>query len=248
MHKRSTRIVLGALILLTMTATSVPVTYSVQIAEAEVYEYKWQIKPGGDWWGIFQDGKGGYSLQPTRVSAVPDPDMANEPQKAPRKICVPGGKHGTFVFRGLMAAAAGPLKSVKLEEYPAPLAPGETFELRCDDDTPETRLRLLAAGRSVVTQDGKNTWRSIEDYELWLHRGSGEGATRQLLIKNTEVLQDEEASLRWAGDLDRDGQLDLIYNLGGHYTENRLALYLSSAAKPGELVGLVARWDGSCGC
>lgn len=248
MFKQSAHFILAALILIAMTATTAPVTYSVQIAEAEVYEYKWQVKSGGDWWGIFPDGKGGYTLQPTRVSAVTDPEEVIAGEKAPRKICVPGGKHGTFVFRGLMSAAAGSLKTVKLEEYPAPLEPGETFKLRCDGDSTETRLQLLAAGRPVVTQDGKNTWRRIDDYELWLQRGSGDGATRQLLIKDPEVSVDECASLRWAGDLDRDGQLDLIYNLGGHYTETRLALYLSSAAKPGELVGLVARWDGSCGC
>lgn len=68
------------------------------------------------------------------------------------------------------------------------------------------------------------------------------------MFKESEDFGDRNCNLRWAGDLDRDGQLDLIYNLAGHYTETRLALYLSSAAKPGELVGLVARWDGSCGC
>lgn len=248
MFKQFLHGIFGALILLAMPATSAPVTYTVQIAEAELFEYESQIKPGGDWWGIFRDGKGGYALRPTRVSAVPDLEDADDPEKAPRKICVPGGDHGTFVFRGLMAAAAGPLKTVKLAEYPAPLGPGESFELRCDGDSPETRMRLLVAGRPVITYDGKHIWRRVEDYELWLQRGSGEGAQRQLLFKNTEVFQTEEASLRWAGDLDRDGQLDLIYNLGGHYTETRLALFLSSAAKPGELVGLVARWDGSCGC
>jgi hypothetical protein len=248
MLNRRRQIHCTALALILAAATSIHAEGSVQIAASELYEYEWQIKPGGDWWGIFPDGKGGYTLQPTRVSAVPDPDMVVAPEKAPRQIRVPGQDHGTFVFRGLMSAAAGPLKSVKLEEYPAPLAPGETFELRCDGDTPETRLRLLAAGRPVVEQIGESTYRRVEDYELWLQRGSGEGATLQLLLKEPEVLEDQRASLRWAGDLDRDGKLDLIYNLGGHYTRTRLALYLSSAAKPGELVGLVARWDGTCGC
>lgn len=248
MFKRSAHFILATLILLAMTATSPTVTCSVQIAEAELYEYEWQVKPGGDWWGIFPDGKGGYSLKPTRVRAVPDREEVIASEKVPRKICVPGGEHGTFVLRGLMAAAAGPLTTVKLREYPAPLAPGETFELRCDGDSPETRMCLRAAGRPVVTHDGKHTLRKTQDYELWLQRGSGDGTTRQLLFKNAEVYRDEEARLRWAGDLDRDGQLDLIYNLGGHYTETRLALFLSSAAKPGELVGLAARWDGSCGC
>jgi hypothetical protein len=248
MLNRSTKSYWAALALILATATYTHADGPVQIAEAELYEQEWQIKPGGDWWGIFPDGKDGYTFQPTRVSAVPDPDEVVAPEKARRQIRVPGQGHGTFVLRGLMSASAGALKSVKLEEYPAPLGPGETFVLRCDGDTPETRLRLLAAGRPVVEQIGEITWRRVEDYELWLQQGSGEDATMQLLFKEPEVLEDERASLRWAGDLDRDGKLDLIYNLGGHYTKTRLALYLSSAAKPGELVGLVARWDASCGC
>ena len=246
MFRFSKNRLLIAFAIIAVTLPSAPA--EVQIAASELYEDEWQIKPGGDWWGIFSDGKDGYTLQPTRVSAVPDPDMVVAPEKAPRQIRVPGQGHGTFVFRGLMSAAAGPLKSVKLEEYHVPLAPGEVFELRVDGDTPETRLRLLAAGRPVVEQVGENTYRRVDDYELWLQHGSGEDATMQLLFKEPVVFGDEGARLRWAGDLDRDGKLDLIYNLGGHYTKTRLALYLSSAAKPGELVGLVARWDGSCGC
>jgi hypothetical protein len=161
---------------------------------------------------------------------------------------VPGKNEGTIVFRGLMAAAAGPLKSVKLEEYQGPLPAGKTFDLRCDSDTPENRLQLVAKERPASNQPEEDSIKRVTDYELWLQRGSGEGATMQLLFKESEGVGDHNASLRWAGDLDRDGKLDLIYNLGGHHTQTRLALYLSSAAKPGELVGLVAQWDGSCGC
>lgn len=41
--------------------------------------------------------------------------------------------------------------------------------------------------------------------------------------------------VRWAGDLDRDGRLDLLISLGGSGTT--LLLYLSSLAKDGEIVG-----------
>jgi hypothetical protein len=43
-----------------------------------------------------------------------------------------------------------------------------------------------------------------------------------------------------AGDLDHDGRLDLIANLSTHYNETRPTLWLSSAAKPGQLVGKTA--------
>jgi hypothetical protein len=248
MFKESAQFIFGALILLGMAATTTHVESKVQIAVAGLYEYQWQIKPGGDWWGIFPDGKVGYTLQPTRVGAVPDPDMVGAQEKAPRQIRVPGKSGGIVVFRGLMAAAAGPLKSVKLEEYQAPLKAGTTFDLRWDSDTPDTRLSLVAMELREVNQSKEDPAMRLADYSLWLQRGSGAGATRQLLFKESEDFGDRNCNLRWAGDLDRDGQLDLIYNLGGHYTETRLALYLSSAAKPGELVGLVARWDGSCGC
>jgi hypothetical protein len=47
--------------------------------------------------------------------------------------------------------------------------------------------------------------------------------------------------LRWAGDLDGDGKLDLIMNLSSRYGEDAAAtLFLSSAAKPGEMVGMAA--------
>lgn len=246
MLQHVTRFTIAVSALLATAATLAEDT--VQIAVTGLYEWDRQIKPGGDWWGIFPDGKDGYTLRPTRVSAVPDPSMVIAPEKPPRQICVPGKNGDLIVFRGLMTAALGPLKSVSLADYPRPLAPGEHYDLQWDLDTPEARIRLLAAGHPVGEEAEAYVIREVDDYELWVQRGSGESSTMQLLFKESEDFGDECATLRWAGDLDRDGQLDLIYNLGRHHTETRLALYLSSAAKPGELVGLVARWNGSCGC
>lgn len=248
MSKRSTLLPLGITAFLGLLGAFAHAEGTVQIAMAGLYEYEWQIKPGGDWWGIFPDGKDGYSLQPTRVSAVPDPDMVVAPQKAPRQIRVPGENQGVIVFRGLMAAAAGPLKSVKLDKYLGPLPAGRTFDLGWDGDTPASRLQLVATGRTEPNQPEDAPVKQVADYELWLQRGSGDGVIRQLLFKESEGVGGHNAYLRWAGDLDRDGKLDLIYNLGKHHTQALLTLYLSSAAKPGELVGLVAQWDGYCGC
>ena len=51
----------------------------------------------------------------------------------------------------------------------------------------------------------------------------------------------------FAGDLDRDGRLDLIADVSGQWNEWRVALFLSSAAEEGELVAQVAEfktWGG----
>jgi len=44
----------------------------------------------------------------------------------------------------------------------------------------------------------------------------------------------------WAGDLDGDGKLDLLVDVSNDYNAGDTALYLSSRARRGELVGLAA--------
>jgi len=53
--------------------------------------------------------------------------------------------------------------------------------------------------------------------------------------------------LRWAGDLDGDGKLDLILAADHHYNLSTTRLFLSSRAKKGELVQEVAKFSTS-GC
>lgn len=53
--------------------------------------------------------------------------------------------------------------------------------------------------------------------------------------------------ISFAGDLDHDGRLDLIANLSRHWNESRPTLWLSSAAKEGQLVAMTAELSTS-GC
>ena len=66
---------------------------------------------------------------------------------------------------------------------------------------------------------------------------------------STAVLtgDDGNARLIFAGDLDRDGRLDLIFDVSDHYNVSRPTLFLSSQAAVGELVRQVAQYE-SVGC
>ena len=59
---------------------------------------------------------------------------------------------------------------------------------------------------------------------------------------------DVEQYVVFAGDLDRDGKLDLLANIASRWNEWRPALYLSKAAREGELVGKVVEWLVDVGC
>jgi hypothetical protein len=81
------------------------------------------------------------------------------------------------------------------------------------------------------------------DCALVLERGTTTQvlATFPAIDENGKINSlDVEQSVAFAGDLDRDGRLDLVANVSGHWNEWHPALYLSSAAGDGELVRKVA--------
>ncbi|MBX3176088.1 MAG: hypothetical protein KF886_01885 [Candidatus Hydrogenedentes bacterium] len=245
MYMKSTRFTLQAIVFCATIAEPALAEAPPQIAVAGLYEWKEQIRPGGDWWGIFPDGNG-YTLQPTRVRAISDPDMVIPPEKPPRQIRVPDGNNGVIVFRGLMSAAAGPLNVVDLPPYPAPLQPGKSVVLMLRSGPEKAAIRITAEPDPAPPHPSGGTQRAAAGYQLVLQRG-GEKPLKQVLYTRSQI-KGEGPRLRWAGDLDRDGYVDLIYNFGEHHTETKLMLFLSSAAKEGEIVGLVAQWTGTCGC
>ena len=50
-------------------------------------------------------------------------------------------------------------------------------------------------------------------------------------------------TIHWAGDLDRDGRLDMLATFSSKYSYHPRQLFLSSAARSGELVAEVARYE-----
>lgn len=69
-----------------------------------------------------------------------------------------------------------------------------------------------------------------------------DGTTTQVLRNLDGEVSDIDWTLLWAGDLDGDGKLDLYADLRGHYNTTQRKLFLSSQAKPGQLVAEVGEF------
>lgn len=124
---------------------------------------------------------------------------------------------------------AGPVAAVALPASPTPLAKAPVA------------LRLRATPYRLVLQCGKTGERC--DVVL------DDGHRRQVLLTlpagrydDGSLMLGDDASpaLLFAGDLDRDGRLDLILDATDHYNVGQPTLYLSSHARDGELVRAVA--------
>lgn len=61
------------------------------------------------------------------------------------------------------------------------------------------------------------------------------------------IVSDATAEVLFAGDLDRDGRLDLILEATDHYNVSRPTLLLSTQARDGQIVGRVAQYE-AVGC
>jgi len=235
------KLVVGALSMIVACVASAE--DGVHLALSGLHNAADPVRGGGDWWGIFPEGEG-YTFQPVRVrvKAVVDPLADGDTRKTATQITVPGKTEDIPLIRGLMSSVAGPLKSLKPEKNWGYIAPGNSITLPWVG-APKEILSISAEGR----EERKNHPRfgSIDgvDYKLRLNRRVEKETTTQIIASLPVLRALEGPELVWAGDLDRDGKLDLLYNLSSFYIDTELALFLSSAAKEGELVGLVARWN-----
>lgn len=238
--------------LITVSAPKAPAENTVQLARSGLHLAADKVRGGGDWWGIFPEGDG-YILQPTRVrvEAVVDPLADGDMRKTATLISVPGEAKDVLLFRGLMSASAGPLASVHPSKSWLYLSPGDTIEMPSRPEARGGGTRIVARGKEVVKKSGPSEVTVVSAYQLILIQDHNSREHTQLLSTFPEFSRfsyDQGPSLVWAGDLDRDGRLDLLYNFSTIYTNTELALFLSSAAKEGEIVGLVARWNARAGC
>lgn len=198
-------------------------------------------RDGERWLALQVDGKQAR-LVPTRarVRAVHDPILDGEGQATGRMVEAPG-------VPGALALLRGPgLKAGTVVHAPI------GFDLL---DAP-VRMHTIAFGgrryRFGVRCSSAPDRRRDVDCQVVL----GEGRVEQRLLETTGTVSgagdfylglEGTPGVLFAGDLDGDGRLDLIFDATAHYNVSVPVLYLSSKARAGELVGRVADHH-SVGC
>lgn len=192
----------------------------------------------GERWLALRATPGGAALVPARVHvrAVHDA-VVDAPGGASGREVSADVEGASVLLRGpglragaVGAAAIGPEPRLLGESAIALRLQGRDYRLSLDCDVPAAdarcRIRLAQGARRQVL----------------LEIAAGRADDGRLLLGD-----DASPALWFAGDLDRDGRLDLLLDTSDHYNVGRPTLLLSSQARAGELVRPVATHR-STGC
>ena len=112
------------------------------------------------------------------------------------------------------------------------------------------KLRMAFIGAGGIAAAHLNALKKFEDGEITRYalslfdRGSQISQHIQLFERCCDGTY---PALLWAGDLDRDREIDLLINATNHYNVTHPMLFLSSQAEEGRLVEAVAELR-SVGC
>lgn len=198
----------------------------------EFYEDSVSVESGEVWLGLYQVGDE-YELRSSTLVVSEDVTVMGMKGK---KVQTNQPTEPLFLVRGLEGLQPGKVETMFSPDDYKFLYPGERRTFR---SAKRIYYALVASGETVARYGEA----LIEKYTLSLYENS---------LKRTQTLVDFEVGidgagpgLVWAGDLDKDGEVDLYMSLSRHYAQVKHGLFLSSAAKDGEIVGQVARWGAS---
>ena len=188
-------------------------------------------KSGETWFGLYPIPNG-YELIASRIAveAVFDPMVDDsEDQKTGKKVSVNLSTEPLFLVKGLDTLKNGAIKTLSSGQII--LKPGKclrfTFDNRDDYHLTVFGEREISAG--------------FQNYEIELSKGQ----LSQVIIAYDST-DGDVPRLLWAGDLDRDGQLDLLVDATNHYAVSAPTLFLSSMAEDDHLLEKVAQLTTSC--
>lgn len=142
----------------------------------------------------------------------------------------------TVLFIDYPELKTGKVKSLKINKKR--IWPGEKSTLKFDNMSYVLRAEgKVNSQYKVHTDDDKEEiFKVVEHYRLYLTVGNNS----EHLILTESSFNDTFTELLFAGDIDGDGKLDLIFGSNRNYEEERVILFLSSKAAQGEAVKKVS--------
>lgn len=220
------------------------------------------LQPPGQFHGdeaVARDGERWLALRMDRMHAALVPVAVRVAVVEDALVDEPGERSGALVttepadeaivmlLRG-PALVAGALDEATVE--PPGIGGGPRLDTGLAFRDARYRLRSECTPRNAPPRPGQ----FLSDCRIVLRAAGGD---EQVLVRmegyadapgEPAWLGDDAApALLFAGDLDRDGELDLLFDTTDHYNLSRPTLFLSSQAGPGELLGEAARYE-AIGC
>jgi hypothetical protein len=187
-------------------------------------------KTGETWLGLYSNSPG-YRLAATKIRVEQVPDACGG---SATKVSAETATQPYLLLKGLDHLRTGSVDTAFAgQEF---FYPGQSLSIKLG--APENWYHVRALG----TAGARRGEIFFTDYRLELHHSERLDAG-QAIVQLKAMTLDNTPKLQWAGDLDRDGRLDLLLQIpiGGY--SSRLILLLSSRASRGELVKEVAGFD-----
>jgi len=192
---------------------------------------------GERWLGLYVEGESSVLL-PYRltVDTVFD-DIVDHGtgQKTGKEVTIDLPLEPLFLLNGATMLSAGSIGTVF----------GDGERTTASSLTPSSPIELKLAGDSYQLEViGAENGTNCSDQQLARHARLvlKLGEKTQTLYSLEDCGNDPGWALLWAGDLDRDGKLDLYVNVSQHYNVSERRLFLSSRASAGQMVKEIAQF------
>ena len=190
---------------------------------SQFHEDETPAKSGQHWMALIDEGQSS-SLRDVTIHVERVTDVGDEPGKK-------SGKAISIATLTRQESVIVLLRGMPLREGAVPTArysgegdAGKPLHITLPNSTTTYELAISCDGRDCPLTLSEN--RTLQ----------------RLFVFNDNPYARDFKGLRviWAGDLDGDGKLDLLVDVSNHDNASDTALYLSSKARSGELVGLAA--------
>jgi hypothetical protein len=136
-------------------------------------------------------------------------------------------KNKTIIFMDDPELKIGKIKSLKIEKDKIWPKEKLTYTFNNVNYAFRAEGKVLSEEKNVADDGKEEVFKNVAHYKLYLK--IGDGAEKLLLTE--ESFSDTFVELIFAGDIDGDGNLDLIFSANTNYEEERVILFLSSKDK-----------------
>ncbi len=197
-------------------------------------------RTGEKWLGLYISE--GHSLLVTtriRVETVHD-EIGDAPdEQTGKSVGVDLPLEPLFLVKGAKMLSEGPVNTVFIRNTDSEESLEKISPLQLT--LAQTAYELKVVGAADGARCSEHSF--LNDAQLVLASGD----SSQVLYSLEGCGNDPYWYLMWAGDLDRDGKLDLYVSVTHHYNVSQKKLFLSSKAKKGDLVKEIAEFE-TYGC